>query len=385
MSGLSIEARELCKHYELAHGQAKKAVDNVSFRLAEGERLGVIGRNGAGKTTLLQLLAGISGPTGGRLDIHGKVTAIFTLAVGLRDDLTGRENIYIEGELQGRSRQEIAAKIDEIVDFAELAEFIDRPVRTYSTGMKARLAFSTIVHVEPEILIIDEALSVGDARFSAKATRKMKELTRRGRILILVSHAMAAVTDMCTRCIWMDQGTIRLDGAPAEVTEAYLEEVRRTDDALLTERFRREIVHEQCLPGWDVEALAMHSSEGIESAGLVTGEPASLVADLACAPGATLRASVRVERLDGLVVVDSRSPAGPALRADAAGRARLRLDFGLLRLNHGFYRALLEVHGPGGLAARRSTLFEVSNPRPHPGGRPVLAYPAALQATPLTP
>jgi lipopolysaccharide transport system ATP-binding protein len=144
--------------------EGKIAVDQVTFTLREGERLGIVGRNGAGKSTLLHMIAGISNSSSGRILINGKVTSIMTLGVGLRDDLSGRENIYVDGEIQGKSRSEVNEVIDQVIDFAELGKFIDYPVRTYSTGMKARLAFAMISHIDPEILIIDEALSVGDLR-----------------------------------------------------------------------------------------------------------------------------------------------------------------------------------------------------------------------------
>ena len=221
MTALHITARGLEKSYPQpgALRGAKKVLRGLSFQFAEGERIGVIGRNGAGKTTLLQLIAGIGVPTGGVLEINGHVTAIFTLGLGLREDLSGRENIFIDGELQGRSHAETAAVMAATIAFAELGEFIDRPVRTYSTGMKARLAFSMLVHIEPEILIIDEALSVGDAQFARKATAKMRELTQRGKILIVVSHSMGAIRDMCNRCLWIDGGVIRMDGTPEALSD----------------------------------------------------------------------------------------------------------------------------------------------------------------------
>ena len=381
MSALSVRADNLQKHYPV-HGGTKKAVDGVSFSLREGERLGLIGPNGAGKTTLLQLLAGISEPSGGSLHVDGHVTAIFTLGMGLRDDLAGLENIYVEGELQGRSREQTRAVVDEIVAFAELGEFIDRPVRTYSTGMKARLAFSTIVHIEPEILIIDEALSVGDARFAAKATQKMRELTQKGRILILVSHSMGSITDMCTRCIWLQDGAMRQDGAPKQVTDAYLQEVREKDNAGLLKRFQRDVVHQSLAPGWDVAELSMLSPEGLAASTLVTGDPATLGAQVAGEAGARFDARLRVERLDGLLVLEEQAS---GLRLDAQGRSHLKVDFGPLRLNYGFYRALLETATTQGPTARRSALFEVINPRPHRGGRPILVYPTSMRVTALPP
>ncbi|HEX2544600.1 MAG TPA: ABC transporter ATP-binding protein [Ramlibacter sp.] len=381
MSALSVRADNLQKHYAV-HGGIKKAVDGVSFSLQEGERLGLIGPNGAGKTTLLQLLAGISDPSGGSLHVQGHVTAIFTLGMALRDDLPGRENIFVEGELQGRTREQTGALVDDIVAFAELGEFIDRPVRTYSTGMKARLAFSTIVHIEPEILIIDEALSVGDARFAAKATQKMRELTQRGKILILVSHSMGSITDMCTRCIWLQDGAMRRDGNPKEVTDAYVQEVREKDGDGLLKRFQRDVVRQSLQAGWDIAELAMHSSEGLTASTLVTGEPAMLAAQVRGEAGSAFDARLRIERLDGLLVLEERAC---GLRVGPEGQANFKVDFGALRLNYGFYRALLETSDPAGPTARRSALFEVFNPRPHRGGRPILVYPTSVRVTPLAP
>lgn len=385
MTRLYLEASDLCKHYHIAHGGVKKALDGVSFRIAEGERVGVIGRNGAGKTTLLQLLAGIAEPSSGIISARGKVTAIFTLGIGVRDDLTGLENIYVEGELQGRSREETRGLVESIVDFAELGDFIDRPVRTYSTGMKARLAFSTIAHIDPEILIIDEALSVGDARFAAKASRKMRELADRGRILILVSHSMGAITDMCDRCLWVDGGIVRQDGPATDVTAAYLQEVRQADNAKLLERFSREVIHESAQPGWDIATIGMQTAEGLASSSLICGEPAALVASVEGILASDFEARLRIDRLDGLVVLQQDAmPAGP-MTISAHKHTRLRVEFGPLPLNHGIYRALLEITGPSGVLARRSTLFEVFNPRPHAGGRAVLVYPAVLHVQPLRP
>jgi lipopolysaccharide transport system ATP-binding protein len=383
MSTLSIRASDLTKVYHLSQGIDKNAVDGVSFTLQEGDRLGLIGSNGAGKTTLLQLLAGISEPTSGTLEVHGKVTAIFTVGLGLREELSGVENIYVEGELQGRSREQTRAVLDEIVDFAELGEFIDRPVRTYSTGMKARLAFSTIVHIEPEILIIDEALSVGDARFAGKASRKMRELTARGRILVVVSHSMGSIVQMCTRCLWLDSGAVRGEGAPLEVTEAYLEQVREANEGQLLERFRREVVQESLAPSWSIEHLSVRTGEGLAASTLVTGQHAHLAIEVRGRPETALQACLRIERLDGLLVLEDRARAA-SLRTDADGCAAFSVDFGPLRLNHGFYRALLETADERGPTARRSVLFEVVNPRPHRGGRPVLVYPTSVRVTALS-
>jgi len=383
---LSIVATGLEKHYSLISSKTvKRALHGVSFTIREGERVGFIGVNGAGKTTLLQLIAGISDASVGHLSIAGKVTAIFTMGLGLRDDFSGVENIYIEGELQGRSREATAKVISEIVTFAELGEFIDRPVRTYSTGMKARLAFSTIVHIDPEILIIDEALSVGDARFAAKATRKMKELTQRGKILIVVSHSMGSIVDMCTRCIWLEDGKVKLDGAPQEVTNAYLDQVHAEDDEKLFERFKRELTDESLMACWRVESLDMHS---VASARMVrtvlTGEPCVLSAQVQGISGSSFDVRLHLRRLDGLVVHESLlSGSAPLMESGGSGPTTVRMDLGELPLNYGTFIVRVDVLVDGHIAARRSTLFEVINPRPHKGGRPVLVYPSTFNVTPL--
>jgi lipopolysaccharide transport system ATP-binding protein len=213
------------------------ALRDVSFEIREGERVGIIGRNGAGKTTLLSLLAGIADPSSGRVEIVGDVHAMLTIGAVLRDEATGRENIYLDGVVHGKSREEIDAHVEEVIAFSELAEFIDRPVRTYSSGMKARLAFSMGTLIEPDILIIDETLSVGDVFFAAKASRRMKEITAKGRIVIVVSHALKVIDDICDRCLWLDQGKLVMDGPAREVTRAYEKAVEQADETELAAKF----------------------------------------------------------------------------------------------------------------------------------------------------
>jgi lipopolysaccharide transport system ATP-binding protein len=190
-----------------------RAVDGVSLELREGDRLGIIGHNGAGKSTLLHLIAGLNGPTSGRVVVEGRVHGIMTLGTVLRDEVTGRDNIYLDGAVQNRTRAEIDRILDAVIDFSELGPFIDRPVRTYSTGMKARLAFSMIAFIEPEILIIDEVLAVGDVHFSARAIARVRELSASGRIVILVSHGLSSIVEMCNR-VPMARRRARGDGRP---------------------------------------------------------------------------------------------------------------------------------------------------------------------------
>ncbi|MBN2493223.1 MAG: ABC transporter ATP-binding protein [Deltaproteobacteria bacterium] len=197
------------------------ALRDVSFEIERGESLGIIGDNGAGKSTLCLLLSGIMAPTGGRVEVEGRVSALLALGVGFQVDLTGRDNVLLNGIYLGHTREEIEAKLDEIVAFAELEDFIDMPVRTYSSGMRARLAFSIAASVQPEILILDELMGVGDIRFQQKSIAKMRELIAASKALVVVSHSMHTIRELCTRTIWLDKGTLVAEGPTAHVVERY--------------------------------------------------------------------------------------------------------------------------------------------------------------------
>lgn len=212
-----------------------RALDGISFSIAEGERVGIIGRNGAGKTTLLSILASLSKPSAGTVNVDGDVHAMLTIGAVLREDLTGRDNILLDAAVHGHGPEAVDTVIGDIVAFAELGDFIERPVRTYSSGMKARLAFSMSAFIDPDILILDETLAVGDVFFSQKAGQRMKEIAARGRIVVFVTHATSAIREMCTRCLWLEQGRLRMDGAPDEVTAAYEASLRDADEAALGE------------------------------------------------------------------------------------------------------------------------------------------------------
>ena len=198
------------------------ALKDVSFEVEEGERVGIIGRNGAGKTTLLKLLSRITEPTTGRFAIKGRVASLLEVGTGFHPELTGRENIFLNGAILGMSKADIAKKFDEIVDFAEVEKFLDTPVKRYSTGMYVRLAFAVAAHLEQEILIVDEVLSVGDAEFQRKCLGKMGEAAKLGRTVLFVSHALAAVQSLCTRGIVLDKGKIVFDGMTDAAIQRYM-------------------------------------------------------------------------------------------------------------------------------------------------------------------
>ncbi len=202
------------------------ALRGVTFRVEEGEVLGVIGPNGAGKSTLLRVIAGIYRPDEGELRVRGKVSPLLTLGAGFRPDLTGRDNIYLNGVLLGLSRREVDARVDEIVSFAELKDFIDQPVRTYSSGMTARLGFAIATSLEPDILLIDEVLGVGDERFRRKSEDRMREFLHKAKAIVVVTHSMGFIRKFCTRALWVERGRVRLMGDPESVVAHYLREGR---------------------------------------------------------------------------------------------------------------------------------------------------------------
>ena len=200
------------------------ALRDVSFEVKRGEVLGIIGRNGAGKSTLLKIFSRITEPTEGRVTIEGRVASLLEVGTGFHPELTGRENVYLNGAILGMTRQEIRNKFDEIVAFAEFEKFLDTPVKRYSSGMYVRLAFAVAAHLEPEILIVDEVLAVGDAEFQRKCLGKMDEVSRReGRTVLFVSHNLASVRSLCTRAIMLRDGRLAKEGEPGDVVQEYLE------------------------------------------------------------------------------------------------------------------------------------------------------------------
>src|SRR5205814_5093406 len=201
------------------------ALDRVSFEVQPGEVVGIIGRNGAGKSTLLKILSRITEPTSGRIELLGRMGSLLEVGTGFHPELTGRENIYMNGSILGMSRREIARKFDEIVAFAGVDEFLDTPVKRYSSGMYVRLAFAVAAHLEPDILVVDEVLAVGDQAFQQKCTQQMRSVGRGGRTVLFVSHNMPAVQNLCSRCIWLKAGRVTADGPAAEVIEAYNRDV----------------------------------------------------------------------------------------------------------------------------------------------------------------
>lgn len=220
------------------------ALKDVNFDVQPGEVVGVVGRNGAGKSTLLKILSRVTKPTRGYAELRGRVGSLLEVGTGFHPELTGRENIFLSGAVLGMKRAEIARKFDEIVAFAEVEKFLDTPVKRYSSGMFVRLAFSVAIHLNPDILIVDEVLAVGDAAFQKKCFGKVRDAADAGRTVLFVSHNLAAVNQFCTRAIWLEQGQLRADGEPGEVTRKYL-----SDNELLVAQ--RQWNDPQTAPGDD--------------------------------------------------------------------------------------------------------------------------------------
>jgi lipopolysaccharide transport system ATP-binding protein len=224
-------ARNPLKSLRRATQETFWALKDVSVDIHEGEVLGLIGRNGAGKTTLLKILSRITRPTTGFAEIHGRVGSLLEVGTGFHPELSGRENTFLSGAILGMSKRDITRKFDEIVAFAELEKFIDTPVKHYSSGMYVRLAFAVAAHLEPEILLVDEVLAVGDINFQKKCLGKMGDVARAGRTVVLVSHQLNQIRRLCHRVVWVDDGRIRQDGPTHEVVSAYESAMARNDSS----------------------------------------------------------------------------------------------------------------------------------------------------------
>jgi len=238
-----IEFSQVSKRFQLQEGRTLReflpalfrgrgwsepfyALRDVTFSIARGETVGIIGRNGSGKSTILKLIAGVMAPTEGEVWAAGRVSPLIELGAGFHPDLTGRENIDLNASILGMSGKEIRDRFDEVVSFAELWDFVDTPVKRYSSGMYMRLGFSVAIHSDPEILLVDEVLSVGDAAFQEKCLDKMHEFQERGTTIVVVSHSMDLVRDFCQRVLLLEGGRLVGDGSPREMTERYLELMR---------------------------------------------------------------------------------------------------------------------------------------------------------------
>lgn len=309
----------------------------VSFQVERGETLGIVGRNGAGKSTLLRLLSRITLPTKGRIAMRGKVSSLLEVGTGFHPELTGRENIFLNGAILGMRRGEIAAQLDEIIAFSGIEHHIDTPIKRYSTGMKVRLGFAVAAHLDPDILIVDEVLAVGDAEFQRRCLARMGAVAHSGRTVLFVSHAMDAVQGLCRRVIWMDKGLVRMDGATHQVVQAYAREGLQRDHAFQWTGADA--------PGGEGVALRSMSVGPLEDMGtLRRTQPIHVDLELDLEPGAGDRLDVLLQ-----VFTDAEAPVFMGVRGAAGapcwmpGRNRVRCTLPAGLLNAGGYRVAVTL------------------------------------------
>jgi ABC-type polysaccharide/polyol phosphate transport system ATPase subunit len=264
------------------------AVNDVSFAVEKGQTFGLIGENGSGKSTILKMVAGIAKPSSGRIAVQGKVSALIELGAGFHPEISGRENVYINGIMLGLSKKEITRKFDEIVRFAELEEFIEAPVKTYSSGMYMRLGFSIAINVNPEVLLIDEVLAVGDAAFVPKCLDKIDDFRRRKKTILFVSHDLSTVAKICNRVAWMKNGRIQMMGDPKRVVDAYMQDVTAEQEAEFLER------KEEATAALESDAAPVNSPAGTIPASATTSASAGEASALAPAEAAPVPAETAV-------------------------------------------------------------------------------------------
>jgi lipopolysaccharide transport system ATP-binding protein len=289
------------------------ALKDVSFEIKQGDRVGIIGRNGAGKSTLLKVLSRITEPTSGRIGIKGRIASLLEVGTGFHPELTGRENIFLNGAILGMGRAEIARKFEEIVDFAEVEKFLDTPVKRYSSGMYVRLAFAVAAHLEPEILIVDEVLAVGDATFQKKCLGKMEDVAENeGRTILFVSHNMTALKSLCTRAVWMQNGTLIQSGSAGDIVSRYLTE----SSLLLNEQIWDDML---TAPGNDkvrLHRVSIAPEQGNCSDGITVSTPLKVEFEYwNLNPGELLNLSIALYNLEDVCIFNTvsaaeKSPAG---------------------------------------------------------------------------
>ena len=358
---------------KLLRGQATSAAEldetiwalkDVSFQIKSGEVVGIIGRNGVGKSTLLKILAGITDPTEGYADIYGRVGSLLEVGTGFHPELTGRENIYLNGAILGMKKAEIERKLDEIVAFAEIDKFLDTPVKHYSSGMHVRLAFSVAAHLEPEILLVDEVLAVGDMAFQRKCLGKMDDVAQAGRTVVFVSHNMGLLQTLCQRGIFLQQGAVDTDGTITEAVDAYLQTLEQAKASDLSKRTDRKGQGKVRLIGTEVT-----NNHNGSPAILKTGQPARFVFQVnSLVPG--MACNFNIYDTIGQPVTSFKSKTrGPEDSYDPQNGLKFVCELDELLLLPGRYRIDVAITGDNRLQdfIEAAAVFEVADG--HIGGR----------------
>ena len=344
---------------DLRPDQTFTALDGVSFEVPRGTTFGVIGENGSGKSTLLKLMAGITRPTRGSITVDGRISALIELGAGFHPEISGRENVAINGIMLGLTRREVAERFDAIVAFAELEPFIDAPVKTYSSGMYMRLGFSVAIHVEPDVLLIDEVLAVGDEAFTRKCLDKIGEFRRRGKTIVLVTHSLGLVEKMCDDVLWLRRAQVADRGDPKRVVDAYLTYVAGGDEALLAREHGQPAAEAptepEHAPGYqkgrwgshevEIAAVRLLDDRGQERHVYVPAERLTIALEVtARAPVTDFVFGIGVFTADGVSVYGTNTHLEDFVPARAFGAGEVRLHLDDLRLVEGTYLLDVAVH-----------------------------------------
>ncbi len=324
------------------------ALRDISFRVEPGQMIGIIGANGAGKSTLLRLVGGVGKPDEGKLEVHGRIGALLDLDAGFHPDLTGRENVFINGVIAGLTRREVAQRFNSIVSFAELEEFIDNPLRTFSTGMQMRLGFAVAAHTEPEILLIDEVLAVGDLAFQAKCLNRINQFREEGTTILLVSHDVSLIQELCDKALWLHAGRIVAEGSPEVVGQEYTAKMMQQAElaspaeatGVRTSGGIELRINRNRFGSMEIEItnVRLMDRNGLDISELESNDPLRVEIEyLSPQPVYSPIFSVSITREDGLVCFDTDTQAAELILPPVEGQGRIALDIERLSLKDGHY------------------------------------------------
>ncbi len=341
---------------QVTDDKAFYALNDISFEIPKGETWGIIGRNGSGKSTLLKLMAGIYKPDAGKLNVDGKVSALIELGAGFHPEFSGRENIYINASILGMYKSQIRDKFDEIVAFAELEDFIDNPVRTYSSGMFARLGFSVAIHADPDILLVDEVLAVGDESFSHKCKDKINNFRKEGKTIVVVTHNLGDVDILCDHVVWLEKGVIEDAGSPKRVTDKYMMTVAESDNKVLLHDHEAETEpdSEEQTNRWgtreaEITKVTMLDAEGNERYLFKSGDPVQIRIDYnAHVPLVEPVFGVGIHKQDGSHCYGTNTHIDNVTIDSIEGAGKITMKFDRLELIEDSYTLSVAIHAKDG-------------------------------------
>ena len=329
--------------------EERNVLNGISFHVKKGEAIGLIGHNGCGKSTILKLLTRIMYPDSGTIEMQGRVSSLIELGAGFHPDMSGRENIYINASIFGLNKSEIDSRVNVIIEFSELEDYIDNPVRTYSSGMYMRLAFAVAIHVDADILLIDEILAVGDAAFQAKCFNRMREIKASGTTIVIVSHSLGQIEEICERTIWIDKGKIHQQGVPREVHRAYTEYMskRMADREKSVPKVENppEVQYEKAVI---IKSVKLKDGKGNEKTSFVTGEPAILECEFESKTNQKEKVSIElvIVRNDGLECYETNTFREGFALMDLKGSGMFRCKIDKMNLITGEYWIEMAIRKP---------------------------------------